>query len=95
MQPAFPTFSRNRGAPVFGVWRNYIDNLPYIKREERGGFRGLSPHGKSPVRPMASGSVLLMAQALPFRYDSNPDLIGSLEVAEGSSLAVGDEPVGF
>ena len=35
MQPAFPTFSRNRGAPVFEVWRNYIAKRPYIKREER------------------------------------------------------------
>ena len=35
MQPAFPTFSRNRGAPVFEVGRNYMAKLQYIKREER------------------------------------------------------------
>ena len=95
MQPAFPTFSRNRGAPVFEVGRKYIAKLPHIKREERASRGGKPLYEKSPVRPMACGLLLLMAQALPFRDDSNPDLFGSLEVAEGSSLAVGDEPVGF
>ena len=35
MQPAFPTFSRNRGAPVFEEQSKNTLTLQYIKHEEQ------------------------------------------------------------